>query len=469
MSSRWLPRLAWVALSLSMVAGCRPAKPIAPDHGTTAAPATGSDWVGAAAATAQAEAPGPPVELVHATDVDGEYDHLIEGTRVRAEYGETDPWLGAAEPSVTIVAFYDYQCPYSKRLMPRLDELAEAFPDDVRVVFKQFPLAMHNNAELAARLAIGAQHVGRFWAMHHRLFVNQGALDRRSLLAYGQSLGLDVVALEAALDDPAVAKRVTADFDYGTRLGVSGTPAMFFNGRLVSGARELSELRQEVEAELVLVDKLQRAGAPRHTLYAHFMHAASAGQANDANPTRTNVRTLTEGERHKINTKGLPQRGPDDAPVKIVVCSDFDCPFCQRVVPTIDALLDNHPQDVAFFFRHLPLPFHKGAEPAARAAIAAQAQGKFWEMHDLLFADREARSEADLTRLAKKAGLNTKKFRKVFRAKATAERVRSESAACSEEGIRGTPGFLINGRRLSGARPLADFETVVAEELEFAR
>jgi protein-disulfide isomerase len=155
--------------------------------------------------------------------------------------------------------------------------------------------------------------------------------------------------------------------------------------------------------------------------------------------------------------------------VVIVECSDFDCPFCGRVQPTLDQLLANHPSDVALFYQHLPLRFHQGAEPAARAAVAAQAQGKFWKLHDLLFENQRERTDEDLERLARKAGVNVKKWRKAFRSPETAARVQAESDACSANGINGTPGFLINGRLLSGAQPLESFEQVVQEELARGR
>jgi protein-disulfide isomerase len=470
-ASSFRPRLglplALLVLGLTSVPACRkqPDAPAAPTE-----PARGSDYREAAAA------PGSPAVAVaaghdlaprlHAADVTGEHDALVEGERMRAEYDPGDPWLGALQPTVTLVAFLDYQCPYSKRLVPTLYELAELYPDDVRVVVKHHPLPMHPEARLAATAAVAAMRQGRFWAMHDALFEGHADLGRPAILRYAGRLGFDLPRFEAALDDPGVGERVDADAALAERLGARGTPALFINGRPLTGARPLSELRPEVQAELDAATRLLDAGVPRPHLYAHFMHAA---RADAPAPSRPAAGRIADDVRRTVDTKGLPHKGAKDPKVVIVECSDFDCPFCARVQPTLDELLANHPNDVALFFRHLPLTFHKGAEPAARAAVAAQAQGKFWPLHDLLFAHQRDRSDADLERLARKAGVSVKQWRKAFRSPETAARVQAEIAACSANDVRGTPGFLINGRLLSGARPLADFEQVVREELARGR
>jgi protein-disulfide isomerase len=434
--------------------------------------AHGSEYVQAAPpsdepapAPMMAAAEGAPRMRILAADVAGEHDDLVGSGRMRAEYDPSDPSLGATEPLVTIVAFLDYQCPFSKRLVPTLYELAQLYPSDVRVVIKHHPLPMHANARFAATAAVAAMQQGRFWVMHDALFEGQSDLGHDAVLRYAGRLGFDLPLFQAVLDDPMTGERVDADAALARRLGANGTPSMFINGQLVSGAVPLSELRPKVQAELEVAQRLLDAGVPRSDLYAHFMHAAQPGTATAATPPRRSSDGIADDVRRVVDTKGLPRKGAKDPKVVIVECSDFDCPFCARVGPTLDELLANHPGDVALFYRHLPLAFHKGAEPAARAAVAAQAQGKFWELHDLLFAHQGERSEADLERLARKAGVSVKKWRKDFRSAATAARVQAEIAACGASDVHGTPGFLVNGRLVSGARPLADFERVVQEEL----
>ena len=100
-----------------------------------------------------------------------------------------------------------------------------------------------------------------------------------------------------------------------------------------------------------------------------------------------------------IAVEGSPSRGPDGAPVTVVEFADFECPFCQHIAPELDALWQKRQTAVRFVYKFMPLPMHPHGESAARAAIAAQAQGKFWEMHDKLFANGEHLDDADILRL----------------------------------------------------------------------
>lgn len=449
-----------LVLGLTWTPGCRPDPWLQPDPRHRLRLRRRLFLPGAEPEPAVAVATPSPL-LLHASDVGGEHDELLPDDRIRAEYEPSDPWLGAEQPLVTIVAYLDYQCPFSRKLLPTLYELAAIHPEDLRVVFRHYPLAMHPDARFAAIAATAAQQQGRFWAMHDALFENSRQLDRDSVITQAGRLGLDLELFRRSLDDPELAARIDADLDRAQDLGINATPSLVINGRLVTGARPLEELQDEYRKEQNLAQRLLDAGASRSSLYAHLMHAA-----RDVAPVAARSDSPADGIRREISTAGLPRKGAADPRVVIVECADFDCPFCKRAAPVLDELLANHPDDVALFFRHFPLAFHTGAEPAARAAIAAQEQGKFWKMHDLLFAKNKERSDAELEKLARKAGLELGRFRKALSREDTAARVKAEIATCQADGVSGTPTFFINGRLMSGARPIADFEAVVAEELE---
>src|SRR5690606_28046066 len=114
---------------------------------------------------------------------------------------------------------------------------------------------------------------------------------------------------------------------------------------------------------------------------------------------------------------------------------------------------------------HNPLPFHAGAEPAARAAAAAHEQGKFWEMHDELIDDRSRRSNGELVEIARALGLDTVKFERDLHDPAIAAEVTRQQKLCTDNDARGTPGFFINGRSLAGAQPYDKFKEVIDQEL----
>lgn len=141
-----------------------------------------------------------------------------------------------------------------------------------------------------------------------------------------------------------------------------------------------------------------------------------------------------------------PAFGPADAPVKLVLFSDFQCPYCARVTPTIERLREDFPQQVHLVFRQFPLSFHENAHGAAEAALAAHAQGKFWPFHDLLFANQQSLSEADLEKYAKEVGLNLKTFKKALSDDTYEAAVDADIALGQRARVQGTPTLILNGK-----------------------
>jgi protein-disulfide isomerase len=160
-----------------------------------------------------------------------------------------------------------------------------------------------------------------------------------------------------------------------------------------------------------------------------------------------------------------PSRGPDDAVVTIVEFSDFHCPYCGRVVPTIDKVLEKYPTQVRFVYRNLPLGMHPRAQAAAEAALCAGNQGNFWDYHDLIFANRKADSDEDFERHASELGLDMGAFRECVQNRETQQIVEVDLAAAERLRISSTPSFLVNGIPVSGARSLESFSKVIDEEI----
>src|SRR5690606_13662573 len=159
-----------------------------------------------------------------------------------------------------------------------------------------------------------------------------------------------------------------------------------------------------------------------------------------------------------------PTKGPKDAKVTIIEVSDFECPFCNRVQPTIQQILDTYKDDVRLVWANNPLSFHRNALPAAEAAYAAHEQGKFWEMHDKLFENFRSLSRENYEKWAQEIGLDMKKFREALDSGKFRERILEEQKLYTSRGARGTPAFFINGRLVSGAQPFEAFKRVIDEE-----
>jgi protein-disulfide isomerase len=170
--------------------------------------------------------------------------------------------------------------------------------------------------------------------------------------------------------------------------------------------------------------------------------------------------------RIDVSVQGAPIRGAADAPVTLVEFSDFHCPFCKRVQPTLTQLLDRYPGKVKLAFRDFPLgQLHPQARRAAEAARCAQDQGKFWEYHDILFANAPQASAEDINRYAQQIGLDVSKFNACLFQSVHHEAVQRDIDEATKLGMTGTPAFFINGRFLNGAQPLEKFVQIIEEEL----
>ena len=157
---------------------------------------------------------------------------------------------GPANAPVTLVQFTDYQCPYCLRAEPTVAKLRERYGDELRVVVRHFPLDFHRQARGAAEAAACARRQGRFFEYHDALFENQKALALPDLEARARKVGLDLEAFRSCLSAKQTSKEVDADLEEGRRAGVSGTPAFFVNGILLSGVQPLEAFVEVIDAEL---------------------------------------------------------------------------------------------------------------------------------------------------------------------------------------------------------------------------
>jgi protein-disulfide isomerase len=187
---------------------------------------------------------GPPVKLV------------LDAPRAQVNIASDDPVLGKTAAPVTIVEFSDFQCPFCARVRPTLKTLYENYGDRVRIVWKDFPLtSIHPQAFVAAQAGNCAREQGKFWEYHDKLFTNQQALQPEFLKKYAAEAGLDPAQFNACLDTAKYSDRVQQQMGVGSSLGVSATPSIFINGRMMSGAQPY-----EVFAA-VIDEELQRASA----------------------------------------------------------------------------------------------------------------------------------------------------------------------------------------------------------------
>ncbi|MEO8601569.1 MAG: thioredoxin domain-containing protein [bacterium] len=238
-------------------------------------------------------------------------------------------------------------------------------------------------------------------------------------------------------------RRRSTVWHYPTLLGLVAALALCLVGcdQNRDALNELREQQKQILAKLTALEKkLDRAPA-----------RPAAARPSGPDPTRT----------YTLPIGNSATKGPADAPITIVEFSDYQCPYCARSEPLIGQVLAAYPAQTRFVYKQFPLvSIHPQAMPAALAAVAAGRQGKFWEMHDLLFANQRALSPEQIREYARKAGLDLTKFDADLASDEVKAAVQEDMALAQRVGVRGTPSLFVNGR-LVQVRSLDGFKQII--------
>lgn len=412
-----------------------------------------------------------PLKLMGATPAGGS-----QATSEQIPILDHNPVWGSPIAPVTIVAFSDYQCPFCGRVQPTLQRLKEKYGSrQLRIVYKHHPLPFHKEAIPAAVAAQAVHRLGgdrAFIEFSAKLYSNYRQLDTDTLLRHARDVGVSPEGVFALMTSQDVVDEVEADLQLAKDLDLSGTPAFLINGVELGGAQPYEKFATIVESELEATRDLQGKGVPSMAIYAervaeNLEPSPPAGAVALAPPSPPPVDKTV----WKVPVGKSPVLGPKHAPVTIVVFSDFECPFCKRVQPTLEALRQKYPKELRLVFKHNALPFHKRARPAAGLAIEAFKQRShkgFWKAHDRLFELQPNLDEADLLALGKELQLNAWRVKQAVVKGSHDKLIDVDMDLADDVKARGTPHFFVNGRRISGAQPYADFEKLVEEELKKA-
>jgi protein-disulfide isomerase len=355
---------------------------------------------------------------------------------------------------VTIVEFSDFQCPFCARAVPTLQELVRQYPKGVRWIFKNFPLDFHPESLLAHKAALAAGEQGRFWEMHDLIFGNQGSIKREDLLGRARQLGLDMNRFVADLDGDRFTAELNRDKAEAARLGVTGTPTFFINGKRMVGAWPLAEYKNLVETEL----------SPARNTKALATATPKAKLPEVGKPTAS-----PKPPSRSTLAPGATSKGPETAPVTITWYADLESPLSTQAAQIVRDLMDAYPSKIRTVFRNVPMEFHSHALPAHYAALAAGAEGKFWPMLDLILAHPETITREALIGYAQQLSLNKEKFIARLDGHIYQAMVDEDMAEAKKQGVYGVPAFFVNGRRIDGVQPLAVFRSVVEAELNQAQ
>jgi len=385
---------------------------------------------------------------------------FAEEARAALPVTGSEPIWGTRNAPLSWLMFGDLECPHTRHAWRALEAAKVTFGDDLRIVFHHRPLPEHAYAQTAARVLAGfARKRGSaaFFSVLHKIAQDDAALSDERLSALLSTAGYasDSVPELATLGDAAV----DADLQLAGQFGLRATPLSFLNGLRVEGERTPDELERLLLDERRTVTWALATGAPAKELYA--------------TRTSSNLIGLGEQDAARVCAPVLdsPARGPADALVTLVEFSDFECPYCKQVEPTLKTLLARYPRTLRVVWKDYPLPQHKRARLLANFAADAFTRGAnsgFWAVHDGLFARAGDLDDGTLGELAGKAGLDSALLLVAAHAGAHDAAIRRDVALGEQLGVTGTPTFFVNGRRIQGALALEQFDALIRSELASA-
>jgi protein-disulfide isomerase len=376
------------------------------------------------------------------------------------------PVKGSDNALVTIVEFSDFQCPFCKRVEDTLKKVSETYGDKVRLVWKHEPLSFHPRAEPAAEVtALAFKEKGSkgFWAAHDKLFEIQPKLEDDDLAnALKEATGIDPEKAKKAISSHKFKDLIDADANLGDDVNASGTPHFFINGRRLVGAQPFEKFQSIIDEEIKNAQALVAKGTPASKVYQEIMK-------NGKEPPPPEKKTLP------APTSANPYKGGANAKVVIQEFSDFQCPFCGRVEPTVKQIMDTYGDKVKFVWRHKPLPMHPDAPLASEAteeAFKQKGSDGFWKMHDILFQNQstpDGLKRPALEKYAEQLGLDMTKFKAAMDSTPYKAKIDADSKVGDDAGISGTPAFVINGYFVSGAQPFPKFKKLIDRALAEAK
>src|SRR5688572_18354511 len=374
-----------------------------------------------------------------------------------------DARTGADTAEVTLIAFLDYQCRYCRETFDVLSELRGKYaPETLRIVYKHLPLEEH---EMAVPAAIAAQAVTdeagpqAFLQFSKLAFDHQAELSYVTLAEWASGVGVPRSVYNEAVSSEVTLNQVASDARLAWRRGAEGTPTLFVNGRLLAGAPSQSELSRVVDEELAGMRALSGAWAARY----------GARVQQNAEASLATALLAEDPIDYRVPVADSASLGPADAPVNVVVFTDYQCPYCTRADVTLGELRERLPTDIRLVWKHLPLPFHDQARPAARLAEAVRRKGgdqAFFQVSRELFEHSPKLDLGVFVALGKAHGLDEASVKLAVSGddRALEERIARDLELADDVQAAGTPHVFINGKRLAGARPLEHFEAIVLAE-----
>ena len=389
---------------------------------------------------------------------------------VAVPIGANDAVRGNRLAYVTIVTFADFQCPFCAKLAHTFERVQEAYGEDVRFVFKNEPLPWHSHARLAGEIGQGVlatKGQDAFWRYHDIVFRRQKLMSPETLRAAAIAAGAESRDIEDGLNRKEWATKVERDEAVARKFGITATPGSYVNGVSVIGAQPFETWKEIIDVELPKAKTLAQRGVARDLVYAR-MTALNFNEPKPVTQEEDDEEEKPDVTVWKVPVGTSPVRGSATALVTMVEFSEFQCPFCKKVQPTLERLRAEYGDRLRFVWKDQPIANHLRAAPAAELARAARAQkgdAGFWAVHDLLFASQPKLEDTDLEIVARTGGLDVVKAMGAVGNKTFAKGIEADLDLGDDVQSNGTPHFFINGRRVIGAKPFDQMKLIIDAEM----
>lgn len=476
--TRWL---AWLIVLTAILSGCIVPPASAPTGAPTAptptAPAVASSEVTTTTTAAAAPADNQAVAFAPAGSLE-KYKDIDVGFTV-----EGYPFRGSPDAPVMMVEYSDFQCPFCSRYFVQTEPaINDSFvrSGQLRVVFRDFPIVgLHPNAPAAHTAASCVADQGsaaQYWAMHDQLFQTQAVWSNMSdpaahFVQLAETVGADLTHFNECYAKNDKQPLIDEALNEGQQLGINGTPSFnLINTKtqdhfLLVGAQPYDQFAGIIDALAKGEQPAQAEQPSEGNNEIPFWATADGLKPDPANPGYT--------------VAGDEYRGNPDAKVVVIEFSDFQCPYCRRHTEETQPALDKtfvETDQIFWVFKHFPLNIHPQARAAGIAAECAANQGKFWEMHGLLFSSVESWSVSDpsavFTEMAKQVDLKTDEFSACLDDPEAAKRVDSDQQDGAQF-VNGTPTFIVlygqEGRIIPGALPVDRFTQALQQVVDSAQ
>jgi protein-disulfide isomerase len=270
--------------------------------------------------------------------------------------------------------------------------------------------------------------------MHDLVFTDQESIKRDDLLAKARRLNLDIAKFTADWESEKIKDQIESDKRSGAALRVDGTPTFYINGREYSGAISQEQFQAAINKEL--------------TAQGQPVPAVTAPVAATAAPAAQEL-----------------SFGAPDAPISLVWFSDLQSGLSQKATLLVRQLMDSHPGRIRIVFKHRPLEIHPGAMLLHEAVMAANAQGKFWPMHDLIVGNPQKAAREDLMAYAQRLGLDVGRFQKEIESGKYRPLIQADLQEAQRRAILGAPVFFLNGARIDGLQNQKLFDEIIDGQL----